>query len=157
AAAARPAAAAPLPTPRQPNWPTRPRVLLIGNVRAASRRREIVAAIAELERYLREEAHAEVVGVDANCQLDLSALQSDLVLNVDGDGSLLSVVRRMRDNQNPVGGINFGKFGFLAEFEYEDFWDDLAAILDGRFAVRERWLIGGRLLRDGTPIADTYA
>lgn len=143
--------------PRQEGWPERPRVVLVGNTRTATRRQEIAAAMEDLERFLRRDTDAEVAGVDGDRALDLSAIGADLVLNVGGDGSLLSVARRMRDNQIPVAGINFGKFGFLAEFEYEDFLDDLSAIVRGHFRVRERNMIGGRLMRSGAAVADTYA
>ncbi len=140
---------------QQPNWPERPQVVLVGNPRA--RRHEVTSAVAELERFLTGGTLADVAGVDLDGSLDLSSIKADLILNVGGDGSLLSLARRMHTNQIPVAGINFGKFGFLAEFEYEDFYDDLTAILTGYFQIRERSMIGGQLMRGETQVADTYA
>ena len=43
---------------------------------------------------------------------ELGAL--DLVLILGGDGTIISVARRILDQAVPVAGVNFGRVGFLA-------------------------------------------
>ena len=46
--------------------------------------------------------------------------QADMVIVLGGDGTLLSQARRVVDLGIPILGVNFGKLGFLAEFNIED-------------------------------------
>ena len=45
----------------------------------------------------------------------------DFVVSVGGDGSILSAVRRMGDNQLPILGIHIGNLGFLNKLNKNDF------------------------------------
>ena len=55
---------------------------------------------------------ATLAGVEVNCDHDLASIQADLVLVLGGDGTLLSVVRRLQGRQIPVMGTNFGRISF---------------------------------------------
>jgi len=52
----------------------------------------------------------------------------DLVICIGGDGSLLSAVRRMGDNQFPILGIHIGNLGFLNQANKNNFKDILKDI-----------------------------
>ncbi len=52
---------------------------------------------------------------------DAHLTQSDLVVSVGGDGTLLDVARRLRGADVPVLGVNVGKLGFLAGFAPAEF------------------------------------
>ncbi len=60
---------------------------------------------------------AEDVKVCTNQSLELCELDFDLLINFGGDGSIIRAIRTMRENQVPVVGVNFGKVGFLANFD----------------------------------------
>lgn len=136
------------------DWPACPRVVIVG----AGHRDEICAAVAALEAELKARSDAELVAVDLERTLDLSGVRADLLIVFGGDGHLVSVARRMHDNQIPVVGVNFGKFGFLAEYEYEEFLEDLdKKLLRGDFRIRRRLLIGARVIRHGNVVFDSYA
>lgn len=62
----------------------------------------------------RAAVHAEL---EANGELLPDDLEADLAVVVGGDGTLISQARRLLDLQVPVVGINFGRLGFLAEFD----------------------------------------
>ncbi|MGE0432293.1 MAG: NAD(+)/NADH kinase [Planctomycetota bacterium] len=141
-----------LPTPDPAaDWPDRPRVAIVGS----SRKPETGVAINELESLLRTRADVEVVLVTTDDTRDLSNVNADLMIVFGGDGSLLSVARRMGDNQLPVVGVNFGKFGFLAEWELAEFREDLDLLLRGRFHLRSRVMLAVSVVRNGETVFRT--
>jgi NAD+ kinase len=60
------------------------------------------------------------------------------VVVLGGDGTFLSAVRWMGDNQVPILGIKFGEVGFLAEAAEEQIYAVIASILSDRFATNSR-------------------
>jgi NAD+ kinase len=48
---------------------------------------------------------------------DLLADNCDVIISIGGDGTLLQMAYNSRFSETPLLGVNFGKLGFLAEFE----------------------------------------
>lgn len=65
----------------------------------------------------------------------------DFMLSLGGDGTMLAAVSIVGDTGIPVAGINFGRLGFLATIQKEDFKNSLTAILEGRFTLEKRVLL----------------
>ncbi|MEK6703840.1 MAG: NAD(+)/NADH kinase [Planctomycetota bacterium] len=66
------------------------------------------------------------------------AASADLVVVLGGDGSLLGQARRIAGLGVPVLGVNFGRLGFIAEFELHALTEQAAAIFgDGPLQTRE--------------------
>lgn len=141
------------PVPENPvqNWPPSPRVVVVGS----SRKPEIIPTVKKTVKLLRDRGLkvSMIIQDDAN----LDHLEADLMIVFGGDGTLLSVARRMGGNQIPVVGVNFGKFGFLAEWELEEFYEDLEHLLAGKFHERNRIMIHARVERDGKEVFDSLS
>lgn len=66
----------------------------------------------------------------------------DIVISFGGDGTMLNTAYDLRKTNTPVAGINFGKLGFLAEYEVtgmEEFVKDLKEkdfIIEDRMALQ---------------------
>ncbi len=70
-----------------------------------------------------------------------AAAQSELMLALGGDGTMLRAVRVMGDAQKPVLGINLGSLGFLTETSQDRMWQTLELVAKGQYAVEERAVI----------------
>lgn len=75
---------------------------------------------------------------------------TNLVVVLGGDGTLLAQVRRFAGRGIPVLGVNFGKLGFLAEFDLEALERQATALFaDGPLPLRRRMLIQVEVHRPG--------
>ena len=118
-------------------------ILLVGD----SERADVRDGIAHVEPLVRKLA-ADVV-VDPTRDLDLGAHPPRFVINFGGDGSILHVARRMGATQAPILGVNFGKFGFLAEFELPELLDTLEQAVAGELPLRRSLMLKVGIRRDG--------
>ncbi|MFZ7131093.1 MAG: NAD(+)/NADH kinase [Eubacteriales bacterium] len=81
---------------------------------------------------------------------------SYFIIVLGGDGTILTVVRKMRKNQIPIIGINFGKLGFLTEVEEKDIDDTIKYLLDENYAIEKRMMLELELIK-GNVIEHHYA
>lgn len=101
----------------------------------------------------------------AKCEIDaLSdekfAEESDLIVVLGGDGTMISTARLVGDSDALVLGINYGSLGYLTDFRIEEMFPALEAIFEGKYEIdrrvmlhAEHWrgeemLAAGRVLND---------
>jgi NAD+ kinase len=77
---------------------------------------------------------------------------ADLIVVLGGDGTLLSQTRRCIGLGLPLLGVNFGKLGFLAEFDLQSLRDQADALCsEAPLPLREVWLLRAEVRSpDGT-------
>ena len=109
----------------------------------------VARALEELRAGLGGKFH--VAGVDTGTREDLSGTDADLILILGGDGTLLSVARRLRGRQIPVMGVNFGRLGFLASFTPENYLQHLEQHLARPLPVRPRMMLEASVVPAGVP------
>jgi NAD+ kinase len=127
------------------------RLLVLGN----DRNEAVPEAIRRFERWV--PGRAEIVAIDLKGDLDLSTVEADLAVIFGGDGSILGVSRRLGENPIPVVGVNFGKFGFLAEVRAAEMERALERILSGDYVERRRMLMLCRVRRADGPVEECTA
>jgi len=69
------------------------------------------------------------------------AEESDLLLVLGGDGTLLAAAREAAARAVPVLPINMGSLGFLTSFTVEELYPALESVLAGRATITERVLL----------------
>jgi NAD+ kinase len=103
---------------------------------------DAAAGLAEVRELLSR--HCRVVGeVDAVTGPPLTdARGADLIVVLGGDGTLLAQTRRCVGLGLPLLGVNFGKLGFLAEFDLQSLREQLTGLCaDAPLPLREAWLL----------------
>ncbi len=110
----------------------KPRVLIVGD----RRRPGVLTGVHRALPFLR--AALDVADVDLDERVDLSRAEADLVLVFGGDGTFLHVANRLGTNPIPVLGVNYGRFGYLAEVEPDHLVEGIDAVAAGTYSVSER-------------------
>ena len=80
---------------------------------------------------------------------DQVAAQSEILLVLGGDGTLLAAARFAAPRGIPILPVNMGSLGFLTSFTVEELYPALEDTLAGRSSVSERVMIQVELLRAG--------
>lgn len=84
--------------------------------------------------------------------LDEIGEDSDLVIVVGGDGSLLSAARTLAKYETPVLGVNRGRLGFLTDISPDEIAQQVPAVLDGHYEREQRFLLDAKVVRDGKTV-----
>src|ERR1700746_2214518 len=77
------------------------------------------------------------------------AEQSQLLLVLGGDGTLLAAARVAAPLGIPILPINMGSLGFLTSFKLEELYPALEETMAGKFSVSERVMLDVQLERGG--------
>ncbi len=66
----------------------------------------------------------------------------DILISIGGDGTILRAATYVRDSGIPILGINAGRLGFLAKVQKENIETFLRFVLEKRYTISERSLLG---------------
>jgi NAD+ kinase len=113
-----------------------PRIHIVANPK---RKPGVAATLKRVLPWLRRIATIDKISTDG--ESDLHSIRADLVLVFGGDGTILSVARRLRGNSVPVFGVNMGQLGFLAETSAEELKCSLPDVLRGDFVLSPRMML----------------
>jgi len=75
--------------------------------------------------------------------------ETEGIVVLGGDGTLLSVARHYVSLGVPILGVNVGGLGFLTEISLSELYPSMERVLEGRYVVEERMMLTTRLLRRG--------
>lgn len=83
--------------------------------------------------------------------------ETDLLMTLGGDGSLLRAARHAAHDHALLFGLNLGRVGFLTECSPENWQDPLARLLANDYWIEERMLICSETCREGRAIGEHIA
>ncbi|HEX4796308.1 MAG TPA: NAD(+)/NADH kinase [Humisphaera sp.] len=121
------------------------RIFVVANTSKAA----VAAAMEPLRKWI--DAHAQLVGIDTDDHQSLASLEADLILVLGGDGTLLSVARRLDGKRIPLMGVNFGRLGFLASFTPDNFYHYLEQHLREGLPIACRQMLEASVIAQGKP------
>lgn len=93
-----------------------------------------------LNSSLREDAVGRKAEVLDNIELSKAC---DIIVSMGGDGTMLNSAFLAKDSGTPLLGINFGKLGFLAEFDFLESENLVKDIINGNYTIEERITLDG--------------
>ena len=75
---------------------------------------------------------------------------TDLIITMGGDGTLIGVSRNVKKNSPPIFGVNMGNLGFITEFSKVEFFDQLENTIKGTYKLTKN-ILSRKLLVPRTP------
>ena len=82
------------------------------------------------------------------------AAQTELVICLGGDGTLLRVARLVGDHEVPILGVNLGGLGFLTETTLNELDRVLEEVIRGAYKKDEREILKAAVIRRGEKMAE---
>ncbi|MCH8107547.1 MAG: NAD(+)/NADH kinase [Chloroflexi bacterium] len=92
-------------------------------------------------------ADSWIATADDEATLLQQSKETDLVITVGGDGTILRVVRMTAPSGIPVVGINMGRLGFMTELRAEEAMEKLPLYMTGECRVEARNMIQARVVK----------
>ena len=120
----------------------------------------------QIQKYLSEKGarclvpdHTKRNGMVSYKYTDASQIPEDTqcVLVIGGDGTLLQATRDLQEKNIPLLGINMGTLGYLAEIEESGVRDALDKLLADEYVVEERMMLEGAAFHNGKQILQDIA
>lgn len=74
---------------------------------------------------------------------DKLAKESDIIISIGGDGTMLTTAYKAHLYNKPVVGVNFGKLGFLTEVDVKDIDFLINELLNDKYTIEERMVLIG--------------
>ncbi|CUU08487.1 NAD+ kinase [Candidatus Thermokryptus mobilis] len=87
--------------------------------------------------------------VDPRLELDELIENSDMIISLGGDGTILSTARIIGHRQIPILGVNLGKLGFLAEVLPSDAFEFIKRICKGDYRIEDRMVLEAKVKEEG--------
>ena len=82
---------------------------------------------------------------------------TDGIIVLGGDGTLIRDADDVVDRQIPLLGVNLGTLGYLTEIDRNSIFPALDALLEGRYQVESRMMLRGRVYHEGKLISEESA
>ena len=82
---------------------------------------------------------------------------TDGIIVLGGDGTLIRAADDVVDRQIPLLGVNLGTLGYLTEIDRNSIFPALDALLEGRYLIESRMMLRGRVYHEGKVISEESA
>ena len=129
-----------------------PRVAVVGRHDTP----DLATPLARLAGFLSARGHAVVLEAEAArhtslpypaADADRLGARADLAVVLGGDGTMLSIARRLAPHDVPLIGVNQGRLGFLTDIPLANLEEALGPMLVGRFLEERRTMLSASVRR----------
>ncbi len=77
--------------------------------------------------------------------------QTDFLLALGGDGTMLSAARAVAHRKTPILGIHLGQLGFMAEVTVDKMFDRLKMVVSGQYSLQRRMVLKAEIINGNGP------
>lgn len=123
---------------------------------ANEEKQESIILSEKIKDYI-EKKQCRVKCVTGYVRKEMIEPETECIIVLGGDGTLLNAARELKDTDIPLLGINLGHLGFLAEVEKDNIFETIDKLLDDAFTVEPRMMLVGDIVRDNNIIAKSVA
>jgi NAD+ kinase len=110
-----------------------------------------------IEVLFETETAASIGALEMGVSKEQLSAQSDLIVLLGGDGTLLSLARVMEPPRLSILAVNFGSLGFITEITLEETFNTLENVLSGTATTQIRMMIDVGVVHNGTNSASYKA
>ncbi|MDD5009507.1 MAG: NAD(+)/NADH kinase, partial [Syntrophorhabdaceae bacterium] len=103
--------------------------------------RTIVDSFGHEYDFFIDDVAAKAMRYDKTFELEHVGEDTDLIIVLGGDGTLLSASRHLRGKEVPILGVNLGGLGFLTETSVEELPSMLEKVIKGDFDISKRVML----------------
>lgn len=96
---------------------------------------------------------ASLLSEQGGIQKTQLAIQSDVLLILGGDGTILNAARLAAERSIPILGVNMGGLGFLTEVRLDNLYASLDRVFANDFTLDERLMLQTHVHRHGETVA----
>lgn len=122
-------------------------IVSVEKKKASLLKNKIVSFLAE------NEIKSDICTYDGFSHVPLLNENYSFAVCLGGDGAVLFTARYCAPRNIPVFPINFGRFGFIASIEPNNWQKELEIFLTGKYEMHKRMLIYSSVIRNGKTIA----
>lgn len=101
-------------------------------------------------------SRGETVDGAAPCREDIPP-ETELVLVLGGDGTLIRAAERLVESRLPLIGVNLGTMGYLCEVEESGVFSAVDMLMADSYMVEERMMLSGFGIKGGKTVAEGLA
>ncbi|SYZ73790.1 putative inorganic polyphosphate/ATP-NAD kinase [Candidatus Zixiibacteriota bacterium] len=128
---------------------------IIANFRRPDAKDTVLRAI----KWCQKHGHRAILSEDIkpNVELEVESCpmkglwkDSDIIISMGGDGTMLASVRALCEHARPILGINLGSLGFLTQLTPERMENALERVVGGDFLIEERLVLKTEMINEET-------
>lgn len=83
--------------------------------------------------------------------------ETEFIITLGGDGTLLGAAKYIGQNQTPILGINMGRLGFLTDADTQNMFATLEKVLSGDFTIENRMMLETVIIRGNDTTGPFYS
>lgn len=100
-------------------------------------------------KFVVEQKSLESLGMVGGASLEETVAFADTLVLLGGDGTILYLLRQLKDKVKPIAAINTGRLGFMTCATEDEVDEFIASMSTGTFVITERMMLRCRLERPG--------